>query len=817
MQRYDVTGMSCAACSARVEKSVCALEGVKSCSVNLLTGSMAVEGSVSPDAVISAVIAAGYGATLKDGKTKSTPTQGAVKPMLIRLTASAVFLIVLMYFSMGHTMWGLPLPEFFGGNALALGFTQLLLTTAVLVINKKFFISGAKAVLHLSPNMDTLVSLGAAASYLYSLFILFKMTAVSSGEALHLTHELYFESAAMILTLITVGKALEEYSKGKTTNAIRDLLDLAPKTAAVLRNGKEITVEVSSLAAGDVFVLRSGSSVPADGRIIEGTAAIDESAITGESVPAEKGVGDTVSQGTVSRSGYLKCEVIRVSADSTVSQIVKIVSEAAGGKAPVSRLADKVSGVFVPIVMAIALVTFGVWLMLGEGLGFSVARGVSVLVISCPCALGLATPVAIMVGSGVGAKNGILFKSAAALEMVGRLKTVVLDKTGTVTSGEMQVTDILPIGDISADYLLLLAASVEALSEHPIAAAITEKAVQNGVSLLTVNNFKTLAGSGITAEVDGKVVAAGNKRLISEFAEIGAQERETINSLSSEGKTPTLFSVDGRLCGIIAVSDTVRQDSKTAIKALKKMGLRVVMLTGDRKITAEVVAKEIGIDEVIAEVLPADKAANVKSIAENGATAMVGDGINDAPALATADIGIAIGAGTDIAIDTADVVLMKSSLLDVATAIRLGRKTLQNIRENLFWAFIYNVIGIPIAAGFLIYPFGITLSPMLGAAAMSVSSFCVVSNALRLNLFKPFVVKNVKENKKMKKTIKITGMMCGHCSGRVKQTLENLAVVESADVSHETGIAEVVLNADVADGILKDAIEQQGYTVTKID
>ena len=820
--------MSCAACSSRVEKAVSAVDGVEECSVNLLTKSMTVSGDVPPEIIIEAVKKAGYGASVKGEQDKKSAEQmpkSTLKPMITRLVSSVVLLIILMYFSMGHTMWGFPLPAVLEGNHVAMGLIQLLLTTAVMVINQHFFINGFKGLIHRAPNMDTLVSLGAAASYIYSCYVLFAMTgSVLSGDSeltMHYMHGLYFESAAMILTLITVGKTLEEYSKGKTTNAIKTLLDLAPKTAQVIRDGNEVTAPADELKIDDVFVLRNGSAVPADGTVIEGSASIDESAVTGESVPSEKSVGDTVSQGTVSRSGFIKCRVTHTVADSTVSQIVKIVSDAAAGKAPVSRLADRVSGVFVPVVMTIAVITAAVWLIAGEGVGFAVARAVSVLVISCPCALGLATPVAIMVGSGVGARNGILFKSAASLENAGKIKTVVLDKTGTVTSGKPQVTDVIPTADMSADGLLRLAASVESKSEHPIAGAIVAAAADKGYSLFETGEFTTLAGSGITSIIEGKKVIAGNLKLVSEYSSLPQEQIDIADRLSDEGKTPVFFVSDGKPVGIIAVADTPRQDSKSAVAALKKLSLRVVMLTGDRKRTAQATAGQVGIDEVIAEVLPGDKAANVSALAKDGAVAMVGDGINDAPALATADIGIAIGAGTDVAIDTADVVLMKSTLSDVVTAVRLSRSTLQNIRENLFWAFIYNVIGIPIAAGVFIRGFGLTLDPMFAAAAMSLSSFCVVMNALRLNLFKnknktASAMDSIKEVKTMKKTIKITGMMCGHCSGRVKNCLEAINGVKSASVSHESGTAEITLSSPVDDSVLKNAVEAEGYKVTEI-
>ncbi len=820
MQKYSVGGMSCAACSARVEKAVSGLEGVTECSVNLLTNSMTVSGEASNEAIISAVRNAGYDAKIEEDSKSIQDTPNApenrIKSMVLRLTVSSFFLWVLMYFSMGHAMWNFPLPSFFESNPIAQGLTQLLLTTAILIVNRNFFISGTKAVIRLSPNMDTLVSMGAAVSYVYSIFILFKMTVLDTAGAMHCIHELYFESAAMILTLITVGKTLEEYSKGKTTGAIHALLDLAPKTACVLKEGKEIIIPASELSVGDIFILRSGAAVPADGKIIEGSAAIDESAITGESVPAEKTIGDTVAQASVSRAGFLKCEVTRESRDSTVSQIVKIVSDAAGGKAPVSRLADKVSGVFVPVVIVIALITLAIWLAMGNGVGFAVARSVSVLVISCPCALGLATPVAIMVGSGVGAKRGILFKTAAALENAGRIKTVVLDKTGTVTTGAPKITDIIPEGDFTAEGLLALAASVESLSEHPIASAIVMGAEESGIKLTQVTDFKTLAGSGITAKINGEEVAAGNINLINGFLKVSENERALAEKLSSEGKTPTFFALNGQVVGVIAVADSIRPDSADAIKLLKKMGLGVVMLTGDRYLTALKVAEQVGIDDVIAEVLPSEKANKVSELSKFGAVAMVGDGINDAPALATADIGIAIGAGTDIAIDTADVVLMKSSLFDVAAAVRLSRKTLKNIKENLFWAFIYNLIGVPIAAGVFI-SVGLTLNPMLAAAFMSLSSFCVVTNALRLNLMKFKVQKSKKEELNfMNKTMKITGMMCGHCSGRVKQVLEALDGVTSANVSHETGTASLTMDRDISNDVLKTAVEEQGYTVNEI-
>lgn len=826
MKQFNISGMSCAACSSRVEKAVSGVEGVTSCSVSLLTNSMGVEGTAADAAIIAAVENAGYGASLKsETQNKTNENEEILKdketPALKkRLIASLGFLAALMYVSMGHMMWGFPLPAALANNHLALGLLQLLLAAVVMVINQKFFISGFKGLIHKSPNMDTLVALGSGASFVWSVYALFAMTADIHKSAEYM-HELYFESAAMILTLITVGKMLEARSKGKTTDALKSLMKLAPKTATIIKDGKEIEVPVSQVQKGSVFAVKAGESIPVDGVVIEGTAAVDESALTGESIPVDKAHGDAVSAATINKSGYIICEATRVGEDTTLSQIIKMVSDAAATKAPIAKIADKVSGVFVPIVIMIAVIATVVWLILGESFGFALARGISVLVISCPCALGLATPVAIMVGSGMGAKNGILFKTAVSLEEAGRVNIVALDKTGTITKGEPQVTDIIT-EETTENELLTLAYSLERMSEHPLAKAIVQKASEMNLQSADVTDFKTLPGNGLQAKIGDSAVIGGSLKFVSEKAEVSALLNKRATELAENGKTPMLFAKDGKTLGIIAVADTLKEDSPEAIKQLRNMGIRVVMLTGDNEKTANAIGKLAGVDEVIAGVLPDGKESVIRSLKKHGKVAMVGDGINDAPALTRADIGIAIGAGTDIAIDAADIVLMKSRLTDVAAAIRLSRATLNNIRENLFWAFIYNIIGIPLAAGAFI-PLGLTLNPMFGAAAMSLSSFCVVSNALRLNLFKLHSTKKdkkiktkIKEKKAMTKTMKIEGMMCPHCEARVKKTLEAIAEVEAAEVSHENDSAVVTLNAPLADEALKSAIEEQGYTVVEI-
>ncbi len=825
MEQFDVKGMSCAACSARVEKAVSKLDGVSSCSVNLLTNSMAVDGSASEQEIIAAVRSAGYDAAVK-GKTQTAKKPDDIKDtetpkILRRLIASLVFLLILMYFSMGHMMLGLPVPPFFEGNHLALGMLQMILSAIVMIINQKFFVSGFKGLLHLAPNMDTLVALGSGVSFLYSTVILFLMTAEHSGS---LMNELYFESAAMILTLITVGKLLESRSKGKTTDALKSLMKLAPKTAAVIRNGVETTVEIAQVRTGDVFIVRPGESIPVDGVVIEGGSAVDESALTGESVPVDKAQGDAVSAATINCSGYLKCEATRVGEDTTLSQIIKMVSDAAATKAPIAKIADKVSGVFVPTVIAIAAVTAVVWLFAGQTVGFSLARAISVLVISCPCALGLATPVAIMVGSGVGARNGILFKTAVALEETGKIRTVALDKTGTITRGEPVVTDVITNG-VSENELLTCAASLEALSEHPLAKAVMGFAEGRGIAPSGLKDFRVRSGNGLEGEFGGEIIRGGNRAYIEKAAGIPQTLLDQATALAEQGKTPLYFSKGNKILGIIAAADVVKGDSPSAVAQLKSLGMKVVMLTGDNEKTAAVIGEQAGVDEVIAGVLPDGKERVVRELQNGGKAAMVGDGINDAPALTTADIGIAIGAGTDVAMDAADVVLVKSRLSDVPAAIRLGRATLRNIRENLFWAFIYNIIGIPLAAGVFIPIFGWQLNPMFGAAAMSLSSFCVVTNALRLNFVKLhpkdeniIPQKNnivVKEEKIMKDTLKIEGMMCPHCEARVKNALEALPEVDSALVSHKSGTAEVTLNAEIAHEALAAAVTAQGYEVTE--
>ena len=837
MEHYTVTGMSCAACSARVEKAVSAVPGVTSCSVSLLTNSMGVEGSATPDAVISAVQAAGYGASLK-GAAQSVPSIAEQEDALAdhetpvlkrRLIASLGFLIVLMYFSMGHMMWGWPLPSFFDGNHVAMGLIQMLLTIAVMVINQKFFINGFKSLFHGAPNMDTLVALGATASFGYSTYALFAMTGAQvRGDAaavMSYMHEFYFESAAMILALITVGKMLEARSKGKTTDALKSLMKLAPQTATLLRNGQEVTVPIAQVKRGDVFVVRPGENIPVDGVILEGESAVNESALTGESIPVDKAVGDSVSAATTNQSGFLRCEATRVGEDTTLSQIIKMVSDAAATKAPIAKVADRVSGVFVPTVITIAVITTAVWLLCGKPIGFALARGISVLVISCPCALGLATPVAIMVGNGLGAKNGILFKTAVSLEETGKTEIVALDKTGTITKGEPRVTDVLPADGLTESALLALAAALEQRSEHPLARAVMLRAKEDKLSVSEVSDFRALPGNGLTATLNDEELLGGSLSFISTKANVPQALRDKAEALAEEGKTPLLFARGGKLAGVIAVADVIKEDSPAAIAALRNMGIHVVMLTGDNEKTARAIGRQAGVDEVIAGVLPEGKESVIRRLQKQGKVAMVGDGINDAPALTRADIGIAIGAGTDVAIDAADVVLMKSQLSDVPAAIRLSRATLRNIHENLFWAFFYNVIGIPLAAGVWIPIFGWTLNPMFGAAAMSLSSFCVVSNALRLNLFKlhdagkdkKIKKKHHKEETTMEKTMKIEGMMCGHCEAAVKKALEAVDGVASAEVSHTSGTAVVTLSKPVDSAVLKKAVEDKDYKVTSIE
>ena len=857
MEQYNVTGMSCAACSAQVEKAVKKVPGVTSCSVSLLTNSMGVEGTASPAAILSAVQEAGYGASPKNASASKASDASADLDALAdretpklkrRLIASLGFLLVLMYFSMGHMMWGWPLPHWFDGNHVAMGLVQLLLAGIVMVINQKFFINGFKGLIHGAPNMDTLVALGSMASFVWSTYALFAMTRaqVDGNDELvmHYMMEFYFESAAMILTLITVGKMLEARSKGKTTDALKSLMKLAPKTATLVRDGAEVTVAIADVQKGDVFVVRPGENIPVDGVVLEGTSAVNESALTGESIPVDKAIGDKVSAATTNQSGFLRCEATRVGEDTTLAQIIKMVSDAAATKAPIAKIADTVSGFFVPAVISIAVLTTIVWLLLGHELGYALARGISVLVISCPCALGLATPVAIMVGNGLGAKNGILFKTAASLEAAGRTQIVALDKTGTITEGAPRVTDLLPAEGVSETELLTLAAALESRSEHPLAKAVLADAEAKAITPPEVTDFAALPGNGLAAKLDGMDIYAGNAAFIQTKLTLPAALAQQAEKLASEGKTPLFFGGAGRLLGVIAVADTIKEDSPEAIRQLQNMGIRVVMLTGDNQRTADAIGRQAGVDEVIAGVLPDGKEAVIRQLQASGKVAMVGDGINDAPALTRADTGIAIGAGTDVAIDAADVVLMNSKLSDVPAAIRLSRATLRNIHENLFWAFIYNIIGIPLAAGLFI-PFGLTLNPMFGAAAMSLSSFCVVSNALRLNLFdlhstrhdhktaSPAAapVQSAAENNKksdaeapevktedhtMKKTLKVEGMMCGHCEARVKKALEALPEVDEAVVSHEAGTAIVTLNAEVADDVLKNAVEAQDYKVTGI-
>ena len=855
MEQYSVTGMSCAACSSRVEKAVSKVEGVTSCSVSLLTNSMGVEGTAMPQEIIAAVEAAGYGASRKQGGEQgktSGPTltedelEDHTTPMMVkRLCVSVVFLLVLMYFSMGHMMWNWPVPAVMKDNHVAMGLLQLLLTMAVMIINQKFFISGFKGLIHRAPNMDTLVALGSGASFGYSLYALFAMTGAQVRGDIDMVmmymHEFYFESAAMILTLITIGKTLEAYSKGKTTDALKGLMKLAPKKAVILQNGKETEVSVDQVKKGDIFVVRPGENIPVDGTVLEGTSAVNEAALTGESIPVDKEPGDAVSAATVNQSGFLKCQAERVGEDTTLSQIIQMVSDAAATKAPIAKIADKVSGIFVPAVILIAAITFVIWLLVGQTFGYALARGISVLVISCPCALGLATPVAIMVGNGMGARHGIMFKTAVSLEETGKMNIIALDKTGTITKGEPVVTDILPVEGVQTERLMSLAAALEQKSEHPLAKAVMKKAEEDLLQIQEVTEFQALPGNGLSAVLDDKKLIGGNQKFIASQMQIPLQLKEQADALAEEGKTPLFFGMDGVLIGVIAVADVIKEDGRQAVDELKGMGIHVVMLTGDNERTAKAIGRQAGVDEVIAGVLPDGKESVIRELKKKGKVAMVGDGINDAPALTRADIGIAIGAGTDIAIDAADVVLMKSRLKDVPAAIRLSRQTLKNIKENLFWAFIYNIIGIPIAAGVWIHLTGWQLNPMFGAAAMSLSSVCVVSNALRLNLFKIYSTRkdrkikhaitgnvlssieedtdkkqNLKEVSGMQKTIKIEGMMCGHCEATVKKALESLDGVEEAVVSHEAGTAELKLSADVADDVLTKAVEEKDFKVVSV-
>lgn len=858
MKQYIVTGMSCAACSSRVEKAVSKVEGVENCSVSLLTNSMGVEGTASDEAVIKAVEDAGYGASLKtshtasdkSGTSQKSGSQGMyasqddmlkdrVTPVLKkRLITSVGFLIVLMYISMGHMMWGWPLPSFLEGNHVAMGLIQMLLTIIIMVINQKFFISGFRGLLHKAPNMDTLVALGSGAAFVYSTYALFAMTdaqvRMDMDGVMHYMHEFYFESAAMILTLITVGKMLEAHSKGKTTDAIKSLMRLAPKTANIIRDGSELNVPVENVKKGDIFIVRPGENIPVDGIVVEGSSAVNEAALTGESIPVDKSAGDNVSAATLNQSGFLKCEASRVGEDTTLSQIIQMVSDAAATKAPIAKIADRVSGIFVPAVITIALITIAVWLIAGQSVGFALARGISVLVISCPCALGLATPVAIMVGNGMGAKNGMMFKTASSLEETGKIDIVALDKTGTITSGEPKVTDIICADGFGKNDLLENAYSIEMLSEHPLAKAVTGYVKDNKRDIFNkkynITEFQALAGNGLSGINGEDKITGGSLKFMSNTVNVPKEMEKKAQELAEQGKTPLLFAKNDKLLGIIAVADVIKEESGQAVKELHDMGVRVVMLTGDNERTAKAIGRQAGVDEVIAGVLPDGKEAVIRKLKESGKVAMVGDGINDAPALTRADIGIAIGAGTDIAIDAADIVLMKSRLTDVSAAIRLSRATLRNIHENLFWAFFYNIIGIPLAAGVWIQLFGWTLNPMFGAAAMSLSSFCVVTNALRLNLFKVYDAshdrkrvkkhdnnKNSKGEKNMEKTLNIEGMMCGHCEARVKKALEALAQVDEAVVSHESGTAVVKLNVDVDNAVLKEAVEAQDYKVTGIN
>ena len=823
MKKYDITGMSCAACSARVQKAVEGLDGVDTCAVNLLTNSMTVEGSISDSDVIAAVERAGYGAIpanekkLREDKKNNAPDKNSDdKKLIYRLVFSAIFLTALMYISMGHTMWGAPLPSVLADNPVGLGLIELILSAIILVINQRFFINGFRGLIHLSPNMDTLVAIGSLSAFAYSTVMLYMM---SAGQNIHMLHEslhgLYFESAAMVLTLITLGKLLEAKAKGKTTNAIKALMDLSPKTAVVVRNGEEIKIPVDEVRIGDIFIVRPGDSIPVDGTVIDGVSSVDESALTGESIPVDKNIGDTVSAATINTSGFLRCEAKRVGEDTTLSQIIKTVNEASATKAPIAKIADKVSGIFVPVVIAIAVVTLAVWLIVSKDFGFSLARAISVLVISCPCALGLATPVAIMVGSGVGAKRGILFKNATALEILGRSKIVALDKTGTLTEGKPDVTDIICYGDTETDELVRIASAVERNSEHPLAKAVVNYAREKGSEIPDVTDFASMSGSGVKAHLDGKKIYGGNYLFVKETADIPQKYAEISSKLASDGKTPLFFAVEDTFIGIIAVSDKIRDDSREAVGEFRRLGVRVVMLTGDNEATATAIGKAVGINEIISGIKPQQKEAQIRALQTSGRVCMVGDGINDAPALTRADVGVAIGSGTDIAIESADVVVVKSKLSDVVSAIKLSRAVRKNICENLFWAFGYNLIGIPLAAGVFIPIFGWELEPMFGAAAMSISSFLVVSNALRLN-FTRLHNKNKKEKKKMVKTLNITGMMCMHCEARVKKLLEGVDGVVSADVSHEKGTATVTFSKDVSDDTLIKLIEADGYKVTSV-
>ena len=849
MDKYNVTGMTCSACSARVEKAVSNVEGVTSCQVNLLTNSMMVDGTADSGTIVAAVEKAGYGASLAGGRSAGGNTSHSggkssgsgeseadkeFGKMKKRLVASVIILIPLMYISMGHMMWNWPLPSFFDGNHVAMGLTQMLLTIIVMVINQRFFVSGFKGAIHGSPNMDTLVAMGSGASFIYSVYVLYAMTAAQTagdGErVMTLMHDFYFESAAMILALITVGKMLEARSKGKTTDALKGLMKLAPKTAVVIRGEKEVQVSIEQVQKGDCFVVKPGENIPVDGEVIEGNSAVNESALTGESIPVDKAVGDKVSAATVNQSGYLKCRATRVGEDTTLSQIIQMVSDAAATKAPIAKIADRVSGVFVPMVITIAVLTIIVWLIAGQSIGFALSRGIAVLVISCPCALGLATPVAIMVGNGMGARNGIMFKTAVSLEETGKMQIVALDKTGTITSGEPKVTDIIPAAGVTEDTLLKCAYALENKSEHPLARAILENAKEENAGIEEVTGFQALPGNGLTAILDGHTLYGGNHTFISSKVSVDGDIQKKAEKLAEAGKTPLFFGNEDRLLGVIAVADVIKEDSPQAIKELQNMGIHVVMLTGDNERTAKAIGQQAGVDEVIAGVLPEGKEQVIRKLKEKGKVAMVGDGINDAPALTRADMGIAIGAGTDVAIDAADVVLMKSRLSDVPAAIRMSRATLRNIHENLFWAFFYNIIGIPLAAGVWYPLFGWKLNPMFGAAAMSLSSFCVVSNALRLNLFKMYDAskdkklkakkekkRSKKEDKTMKKIMHIEGMMCGHCEAAVKKALEALPQVDEAVVSHEAGTAELTLNAEIADDVLKKTVEDKDYTVTSVE
>ncbi len=833
MEQYNVTGMSCAACSARVEKAVCKVPGVTACSVSLLTNSMGVEGTAAPEAIVAAVQAAGYGASVKGAGQSASPAareealaDHETPRLKRRLASSVVFLLALMYFSMGHMMWGWPLPRWFDGNHVAMGLVQLLLAGIILVINQRFFISGYQSLWRRAPNMDTLVALGSTAAFVWSVAALFLMTDAqlhgNMDRVMELMDEFYFESAAMILTLITVGKLLEARSKGKTTDALKGLMRLAPKTAVLLRAGQEVTVPVEQVKAGDLFVVKPGESIPVDGVVEEGASAVNESALTGESIPADKAPGDQVSAATINQSGYLRCRALRVGEDTTLSQIIQMVGDAAATKAPIAKLADKVAGVFVPTVITIAVITTAVWLFLGQSFSFALARGISVLVISCPCALGLATPVAIMVGSGLGARNGILFKTAVSLEQAGKIKVVALDKTGTITSGQPQVTDLLPAPGVTEEALMDVALALEARSEHPLARAILEKGRAEGRTPAETEDFTALPGNGLTAKLGGQTLVGGSLRFLSEQTTVSDQTRQQADTLAQAGKTPLLFARDGALLGMIAVADTIKPDSPRAVAQLREMGIQVVMLTGDNERTAQAIGAQAGVDEVIAGVLPGGKEETIRKLQQRGPVAMVGDGVNDAPALTRADVGIAIGAGADVAIDAADVVLMKSTLADVPAAIRLSRSTLRNIRENLFWAFLYNVIGIPLAAGVFV-PLGLTLNPMFGAAAMSLSSFCVVSNALRLNFCRLYgredpAQQPARDAEKDGRTctLRIKGMMCEHCENRVRTALEALPQVTAARVSYKAGTAVITLNAPVDDQAVKRAVEDQGYQVKNV-